>query len=68
MLTFVLFFTYLHSWEANANKEVGHPVNEHGDGHGSGAGTLGEQFGSDHPWNGAWTHGEEHDEAQHRYD
>jgi len=56
---------YLHSWEANTNKEVGRPVDEHSNGHGSGAWTLGEEFGSDHPRNRARTHSKEHDEAQH---
>lgn len=58
---------YLHTGESVPYDEVGHPIDEHGDGHGAGARSLGEQLRRDEPWNGTGTHREEHHEAERRY-
>ena len=49
----------LHGGEADAHEEVGAPVDQHGDGHGRGTGTLREELGRDHPRDGAGADGEE---------
>lgn len=60
--------TNLHSREANTDEEVGQPIDEHGNGHGSWPRSLGEQLSRDHPGYGSRPNREEHNEAQDRYD
>lgn len=57
--------SYLKAGESDADDKVGHPIDEHGDGHGTRTWPLGEQLCGDHPRNGAWSDGEEDDKGQH---
>lgn len=59
--------TYFHAGEADADDEISHPVDQHGDGHGAGPRALREQLGGDHPRDRAGTHGEEYHKTQRRY-
>jgi len=54
--------------EANADGEVGHPIYEHGDGHGRRPRTLTEELRSNHPRYGARTNGKEYDKSKYGYD
>jgi len=54
--------------EAYADGEVGHPVDEHGDGHGRRPRTLAEELGRNHPRYGAGADGEEHNESENGHD
>lgn len=58
---------HLKAGESDADDKVGHPIDEHRDGHSTGTRPLGEELGSDHPRNGARSHGEEDDKGQHRH-
>jgi len=49
----------LHCWEANGNKKVGTPVDEHRNRHGCWSRTLREKLRSDHPGNGSGPNGKE---------
>lgn len=55
---------HLHAGEADADEEVGHPVDEHRDGHRRRPRSLREQLGRDHPRDGARAHREEDHEAE----
>jgi len=58
----VVFQTGLHGLEADADDEIGQPVDENGDRHGGRPRPLWEEFGCDEPGNGTRSEGEEHDE------
>lgn len=56
--------SYIQRRKANANKEISHPVDEHGNGHGSRSWTLREQLCRDHPGNGTRPQREENDKEE----
>lgn len=54
----------LHAGESNADHKVGHPIDQHRNGHGTGPGTLREQFRRYHPRYGARADSEEDHKAK----
>lgn len=67
-LTIDRLYTDLHDGKDDSDEEIGHPVDQYGNGHGRRSGSLREQFGGDHPGNGTGAHGEKFNEAQRGHD
>lgn len=61
-------YTDLHDWKDDSDEEIGHPIDQYGNRHGRGSGSLREQFGGDHPGYGTGAHGEKFDKAQRGHD
>lgn len=60
-------YPYRQFRETYPHQEVGSPVGEARDGHGSRSGPLGEELSYDEPGNGAWTHLKTGNKAEHSH-
>lgn len=58
---------YLQFWETQADQEVGSPVGETRDSHGSRSGSLWEELSHDEPGDGTWTHLKTGDKTEHSH-